>query len=181
MIPIKTTAVMGPKIHALSPSLLPQPPKFQPYSFLSNLAPTHVGKPNSRTLKVSCIKGRDRFTDEVLAAELGREIKKLNSNIAQREEALKKSREVLFAEVCNFTGLKSEDLKKKWKRMNEDEKWDLTKGFIAKWSAHFHPLSAKSVKEMVEEYVGQSNESSNSASGKLFPDLRKLLGFNWDS
>ncbi|KAI3445828.1 hypothetical protein Pfo_002493 [Paulownia fortunei] len=180
MVPIKATAKLGPRIFTLSPNLLPQPKNFQPHPFPSSLTPTHLVKYSSnppRTLKISCSKEKENLTDEMLAVELGLEIKKLNSNIVQREEALKKSRELLFTEVCNFMGLRSEDLKNKWRRMNEEERWVLAKGFVAEWSAHFHPLSARSVKEMVEEYLGQSNESSDSVSSKLFPDLRKLLGF----
>lgn len=185
LIPIKATAKMGPRIQTLSPNLLPQPTKFQTHPFPSSLTPTHIAKSSSnkqRTLKISCSnKDKESLADEMLEVELGLEIKKLNSDIVQREEALKKSRELLFTEMCNFMGLKSEDLKKKWRKMNEEERWVLVKGFVAEWSAHFHPLSARSVKEMVEEYVSQSNVFSDSVSGKLFPDLRKLLGFSRNS
>lgn len=80
--------------------------------------------------------------------------------------------------MSDFVGLKSEDLKKKWRRMNDAEKWVLVQGFVAEWSAHFHPLSARSVKELVEEHVGGSHESSDSVSLNLLPDFRKLFGLD---
>ncbi|KAK4438064.1 hypothetical protein Salat_0140500 [Sesamum alatum] len=175
---------MGSRIQTLSPNLLPQRTKFEPYPFPSNFAPTHLAKPSSnppRTLRISCSKEKEGLTDEMLAVELGIEIKKLNSHTVQRDEALKKSRELLFAEVCKFMGLKSDDLRKKWKRMNEEERWVLAKGFVTEWSAHFHPLSARSVKELVEEHLAKSNEFSDSVPSKLFPELRKFLGFPQNS
>lgn len=181
MIPIKATAKMGPslRIQTLSPNLLPQPTKFQ---FHQLPAPIKIAKHNSsppRTLAISCSKEKENLTDEILAVELGLQIKKLKSDAVQREEALKKSRELLFTEMCDFMGLESEDLKKKWRRMNEDERLVVVRGFVAEWSAHYHPLSAKSVKEMVEEYVqAQSIQSSDSLSGKFFSDFTKFLGFS---
>ncbi|KAL0384375.1 UNVERIFIED_CONTAM: hypothetical protein Sradi_2831800 [Sesamum radiatum] len=180
MIPIKATAKMGSRIQTLLPNLLPQPTKFQPHPFPSNPAPTHLVEPTTnplRSLRISCSKEKEGLTDELLAVELGIEIKKLNSHTVQRDEALKKSRELLFTELCKFMGLKSDDLRKKWKRMTEEERWVLAKGFVTEWSAHFHPLSARSVKELVEEHLGKSNEFSDSIPSNLFPDLRKLLGF----
>ncbi|KAG8368558.1 hypothetical protein BUALT_Bualt15G0058000 [Buddleja alternifolia] len=178
MIPIKATPKMGTKLQSLPHNLLQQPTKFRTHPFPSNPTPPHLSKSLPRTLKISCSKDKESLTDETLALELGLEIKKLNTNAIQREEALNKSRELLFTEVSNFAGLKSEDLKKKWKKMNEDEKWGLAKGFVAEWSAHFHPLSAKSVKDMVEEYLDLNDEVSDTVSGNLFPDLRKMLGFS---
>ncbi|KAL0422467.1 UNVERIFIED_CONTAM: hypothetical protein Slati_3269600 [Sesamum latifolium] len=166
---------MGSRIQTLLPNLLPQPTKFQPHPF-----PSHLVEPSSnapRTLRISCSKEKEGLTDELLAVELGIEIKKLNSHTVQRDEALKKSRELLFTELCKFMGLKSDELRKKWKRMTEEERWVLAKGFVTEWSAHFHPLSARSVKELVEEHLGKSNEFSDSVPSNLFPDLRKLLGF----
>lgn len=176
MIPIiKATPKMAATVHCLSPNLLPQTTKFQ--TFASSLTPTRFVKPSCRTLKISCSKEEENLSDEMLVAELGLEIKKLNTKNVQREEALKKSRELLFAEMCDFMGLKSDDLKKKWRRMNEEERGVLAKGFVGAWSAQFHPLSARSVKEMVDEYLGQSNDFS----GNFFPELGKFLGFHQNS
>lgn len=81
--------------------------------------------------------------------------------------------------MSDFAGLKSEDLKKKWCRMNDAEKWVLVKGFVAEWSKHFHPLSARSIKELVEEHVSVSHDDfSESVSANLLPDFRKLFGFH---
>ncbi|KAL3621028.1 hypothetical protein CASFOL_035940 [Castilleja foliolosa] len=167
------------QFHALPLNLLPQPPKSHPYPFI----PSILNPPRKTLTKVSCRKEnkKENLTDdELLAFELSLEIQKLSSQMVQREEALEKSRAILFAEVCNFTGLKSEDLKNKWRKMNEDERRGLILGFVAEWSDHFHPLSAKSVKEMVDEYLGKNNEFSDKpvSSDDFFPDLRKLLGFS---
>ncbi|GFP86990.1 hypothetical protein PHJA_000842800 [Phtheirospermum japonicum] len=121
----------------------------------------------------------------MLAVELSLEIHKLSSQIVQREEALKKSREVLFAEVCNFTRMKSEDLKNKWRKMNEDERLGLVLRFFEEWSNHFHPSHVKSVMQMVDEYLGKNNEfpdnSFSISSDDIFTDLRKLMGFSGNS
>ncbi|GFP86838.1 hypothetical protein PHJA_000827600 [Phtheirospermum japonicum] len=185
MVPIKATATKFTSVirfHALSPNLLPQTPKSHSYPFL----PSTLNPPRKSLTKISCRKEnkRENLTDdEMLAVELSLEIQKLSSLMVQREEALEKSREILFAEVCNFTGLKSEDLKNKWRKMNEDERRGLVLGFVAEWSDHFHPLSAKSVMEMVDEYLGKNNEFSDNpvSSDDFFTDLRKLLGFSGNS
>lgn len=75
----------------------------------------------------------------------------MNTQMIQKEEALKKSKELLFVEFCHYTGLKSEEMKKKWKKFSEEEQWDLVKSFVLEWGAHFHPLSARSVKELVDD------------------------------
>ena len=96
----------------------------------------------------------------------------------QREDAFRKSKELLFAEIFDFTRLKSEDFSSKWRRMDDDEKLVLVRGFVAEWSAHFHPLSARSVKELVEEYVAGMTDLSD--SGNLLSGLGKLFGFGSD-
>lgn len=95
---------------------------------------------------------------------------------------MNKSREILFGEVCEYLGLKADEAKHKWRNMNEDEKWALVKGFVSEWAANFHPLSARSAKEMVEEYLRDDKPSSSanlpsSASG-IFPGLKRILGFS---
>lgn len=177
---------MGPKIlYTSSPNLLPQFTKSQTHSFLSNPVPIQAKSLHlnlnlnpRRTLKISCIKEKEPTTDETMAAELNLQIKNLNTSMLQREEALKRSREILFGEVSNFTGLQPEDLRKKWRRMGEEERWVLVNGFVSEWSAYFHPLSARSVKEMVEQHLGEEDEISDSVSGNMFPDFGKLLGFS---
>ena len=81
------------------------------------------------------------------------EKKKIPTHLAQRVEAMRKSRELLFTELCNYLQLKPEELKNKLGKMNEEEKWVLVRGFVSEWSVYFHPLSARSVKELVEEHL----------------------------
>ncbi|XP_075521535.1 uncharacterized protein LOC142554743 [Primulina tabacum] len=177
---------MDPKILlTISSTLLPQFTKSQTHPFVSNPTPAKSLQFNHnprRAFKISCIKKKEPTTDETLPAELSLHIKNLNNGALQREEALKKSRELLFIEVNNFTRLQPEDLRKKWRRMDEEEIWVLANGFVSEWSAHFHQLSARSVKEMVEEYLAEEGEfldsGSISASRNLFPDFGKLLGFS---
>ncbi|KAL2513527.1 uncharacterized protein Fot_27556 [Forsythia ovata] len=169
---------MALRFHLLSTKLLPQATNFQTHTFPSTAA--YFVKLNSNFLnnhKISCT-NEEISNDEMLAVELDLEISKLNTHMVQREEALKKSRELLFTELCNFMALKSEDLKKKWERMNEEEKWVLAKVFVTEWSARFHPLSAKSVKEMVDEHLVEEKPSSIAASNKFFPNFGKLIGFS---
>lgn len=94
---------------------------------------------------------------------------------------MKKSKELLFTELCQYLGLKEEEVKKKWRKMDEEEKWGLVRGFVSEWSVNFHPLSSRSVKEMVEEYLQDENPSSAaSCPPSLFPELKKLMGFSQD-
>ncbi|KAK2990932.1 hypothetical protein RJ640_000211 [Escallonia rubra] len=70
--------------------------------------------------------------------------------------------------------------KKKWKKLDEDSKWVLAKEFVSEWGANFHPLSAKSVKEMVDEHLIGDNPSpilspaSHPVITSLFADLKIL-------
>ena len=96
---------------------------------------------------------------------------------------MSKSRELLFGELCEYLGLKEDEAKLRWSKMDEDEKWVLVKGFVAEWGAHFHPLSARSTKEMVEEYLRQrkGNPTQNSPpppSSVLFPGFERMIGFS---
>ncbi|CAA2964449.1 Hypothetical predicted protein [Olea europaea subsp. europaea] len=179
---INPTPKMALRFHLLSAKLLPQPTNFHthPFPSSSSAAATYFIKFNStprKSLKISCT-NEEISSDDMLAVELDLEISKLNTNMLQTEEALKKSRELLFTELCNFMGLNSVDLKKKWERMNEEEKWVLAKGFVTEWSAHFHPLSAKSVKEMVNEHLVEEKPLKVAASTKFFPNFGKLMGFS---
>ena len=107
------------------------------------------------------------------------EVAKINTHLLQREEALKKSKELLFTEMCQYLALKGEEVKKKWRKMDEEEKWVLVKEFVSEWSMNFHPLSARSVKEMVEEYLQEDNPSApKSSPSVLFPGLKRIMGFS---
>ncbi|KAL1534435.1 hypothetical protein AAHA92_30611 [Salvia divinorum] len=173
MILIKATTQIAPtptiRFQTLSPNPLPA-------LHTSRFGPTRP----RRALRISCTKETETPSEQLLAAEFSLEIKRLNSEIAQREDAFRKSKELLFAEISDFAGLNSEDFSSKWRRMDDDEKLVLVRGFVAEWSAHFHPLSARSVKELVEEYVAGMSEFSDSASGNLFSGFRKLFGFHSD-
>ncbi|GER43280.1 DnaJ / Sec63 Brl domains-containing protein [Striga asiatica] len=144
---------------------------------LSPLPKLHFFAPsalNLKALKISCRGEKEEIpADDALAAELNLEINKLNSSSAHREEAFRKSREILFAEVCKFTGVLSADLERKWRRMNEGERWAMAKGFVSVWGDRFHPLSARSVKDMMDEYLRKEDEP---VSIDLLPGLKKLLG-----
>lgn len=91
---------------------------------------------------------------------------------------MKKSKELLFTELCQYLALKGEEVKKKWRKMDDEDKWVLVKGFVSEWSESFHPLSARSVKEMVEEYLQEENPSPKSSPSSLFPGLKKMMGFS---
>ncbi|KAG6762538.1 hypothetical protein POTOM_033046 [Populus tomentosa] len=109
---------------------------------------------------------------------LATEVAKINTHLVQREEAMKKSRELLFNELCNYLALDKEEVKKKWSKMDQEERRVLVKGFVNEWSANFHPLSARSVKEMIEEYLHEEKTSSNSSRSMLFPGLKRIMGFS---
>ncbi|KDO67972.1 hypothetical protein CISIN_1g0313212mg, partial [Citrus sinensis] len=44
---------------------------------------------------------------------------------------------------------------------------------------NFHPLSARSVKDMLEEYLHDERQPSSSGF-VLFPGLKKIMGFSHD-
>ena len=100
--------------------------------------------------------------------------------VQQTEEAMKKSKQLLFTELCNYLGLRTEEMMKKWRNMEEEDKWVLVKGFVSEWGVNFHPLSVRSVKEMVEEHLVEDNLASQSSSVSLLPGLKKIIGFPLD-
>lgn len=89
---------------------------------------------------------------------------------------MKQSREFLFTELCQYLSLKEEEVNKKWRKMKEEEKWVLVKGFVNNWGVNFHPLSVRSVVEMVDEYLQDEKSSSG-----MFPGLKRMLGFSQDT
>lgn len=122
------------------------------------------------------------INDGGLASELAKEAAKMNGVLVQREEAMEKSRELLFIELCEYLNLRAEEVKKRWVKMDEEEKRGLVKGFVSEWGVNFHPLSARSVKELVEDYLHEdedpSPKSPSSSSSALFPTLKKIMGFS---
>lgn len=91
---------------------------------------------------------------------------------------MEKSRELLFIEMCQYLGMGSEEVKRRWGNMGDEEKWVLVKGFVSEWAVNFHPLSAKSVKEMVEEHLNEDDPSPHPSLSPLFPGLTWMfMGF----
>ncbi|KAL3576253.1 hypothetical protein D5086_021536 [Populus alba] len=117
-------------------------------------------------------------SDADLASDLASEVAKINIHLVQQEEAMKKSRELLFAELCKYLALDKEEVKRKWSKMDQEEKRVLIKGFVDEWGVNFHPLSARSVKEMIEEYLHERKPPSHSSGSMLFPGLKRIMGFS---
>ncbi|KAJ7946816.1 Mediator of RNA polymerase II transcription subunit like [Quillaja saponaria] len=160
---------MALRILDVSTKIPPLPPKSLAHPF-----PSIIPFSYKLQTRISCT---NSVSDSQLASELAMKVAKINTQLLQREEAMEKSKELLFTELCHYLALKSEEVKKKWRKMDEDEKWVLVKGFVTEWDTNFHPLSARSAKEMVEEYVREENSSAKSSS-ILFPGLQKITGFS---
>ena len=163
--------LMALRVPFLSSIITPLPQKLHPSTFSSTTLLSN--KPRTQIL---CAK--KKISDAELASDLALEVAKINTHFVQREEAMKKSKELLFTELCQYLALKGEEVKMKWRKMDEEEKWVLVKGFVSDWSMDFHPLSARSVKEMVEEYLLEENPSAKSSLSVLFPGLKRLMGFS---
>ncbi|KAJ0010351.1 hypothetical protein Pint_33518 [Pistacia integerrima] len=153
---------MALRINFLLPNTIPKSQNFQP----------QLAKP-----KIQMLCTKNNLSDAELASDLATEVAKMNTHLVQKEEAMKKSKELLFTEFCQYLGLKEEDARKKWRKIKEEEKWDLVKGFVSEWSVNFHPLSARSVKEMLQEYLHQVEEKPFTSSGNVF---KRILGFSED-
>lgn len=123
------------------------------------------------------------MNDSELAKELAREIGKANTISEQRREAMKKSGEILWGEFCRHMDLKEDEMRNKWKKIDEDEKLSLVREFVDEWSGDFQPLSVRFVKEMVEEECLNSDKTTESSSSSmssfsgLFPGLKRIIGF----
>jgi hypothetical protein len=161
---------MAVRIPFLFSTITPQEHKCRPQPFPSTTLLSD--KPRTR---ISCV---NKISDAELSSNLASEVAKINTHLAQREEAMKKSKELLFTELCHYLALQGDEAKKKWRKMDEEERLVLVKGFVTEWSANFHPLSARSVKEMVEEYLQEENPSSTSSPSLLFPGLQRIMGFS---
>ncbi|XP_015892478.1 uncharacterized protein LOC107426731 [Ziziphus jujuba] len=169
---------MALKIILLYPEFSQRPRIFHSLSFQSSTFFSNRAKTLAQCSK-------KKINNGGLASDLAKEVARMNSVLVQREEAMEKSRELLFRELCEYLNLKAEEVKKRWGKMDDEEKWALAKGFLSEWGASFHPLSARSVKELVEEYLRKedpspksSSSSSSSSSSALFPTLKKIMGFS---
>ncbi|KAF5195949.1 trichome birefringence-like [Thalictrum thalictroides] len=134
-----------------------------------------------KRFNLSCKK--DNISDAELAAGLAAEMAKIKTQSLQKEEAMKKSKELLFKEFCKYLDLETEEVKQRWIKMDDTEKLVWAKGFVSDWGESFHPLSSKSVKELVEEILVEENPNpiiSSSSSGISAIDLnslKKMIGF----
>ncbi|CAA7034810.1 unnamed protein product [Microthlaspi erraticum] len=139
---------------------------------------------SSRRMRKPKKKKKKSMSDSELAKDLAREIGKANTVSEQRREAMKKSGEILWGEFCRHVDLKEEEMRMKWRKIGEEEKFLLVREFVDEWGVDFQPLSVRSVKEMVEEeclvsdktFEPPSSMSPPSFSG-LFPGLKRIIGF----
>ncbi|KAG5526179.1 hypothetical protein RHGRI_032454 [Rhododendron griersonianum] len=161
---------MALTIHLLYPQIPPYPFNFQTHPL------THL-RSRAKPPKISCTKTSKSsdFSSELLA----KEVEKMNTQLAQREEAMKKSRNLLFSELSKYLGLRPEELKMRLREMEEEDKWVLVRGFVSEWGVDFHPLSARSVKEMVEEHLAEDNPPPPPVASTpvFFPGLKKMIGY----
>ncbi|XP_010254655.1 PREDICTED: uncharacterized protein LOC104595572 [Nelumbo nucifera] len=164
---------MALRAPSFCPQILSQPVKFESQPF-----PSTICLRNSRKVPILC---SNSIGDAELAADLAEEVARININSLEREEAMKKSRELLFGEFCKYHGLKAEEVKKRWGKVDEEEKLNMIQGFVSEWSVAFHPLSSRSVKELVEEHLAEEVPSPISYSSSLFPALKRIMGFSSDN
>ncbi|KAK2662791.1 hypothetical protein Ddye_001365 [Dipteronia dyeriana] len=153
---------MALRINLLFPNTLPQSLKFQ----------SNPNRPRTLTLCTSSNSSSD--------SELASDLAKINTHLLHKQEAMKKSKELLFTDLCQFLDLKEEQVKNKWSKIDEDEKWDLVKGFVSEWGVNFHPLSPRSIKELIEEYLLEEEKqpspfSTSTTASLLFSGLKRLM------
>lgn len=133
--------------------------------------------------KISCSNSNPNINNMELEMGLAIEIEKMKTQMLQTQEAMKKSRNLLYAELCLYLGLGKEDLKRKWEKMEENDKLVLVQEFVSDWGINFHPLSVKSVKELVDQNLFHDNDNDDNlsqdslSSSVLFSGLKKLMGF----
>ncbi|WJX26414.1 hypothetical protein P8452_15338 [Trifolium repens] len=145
------------------------------------ISPTTFSTHNKPKTQISCTKNTNTniISDASLASEFAEKASIISVRMKQAEEAMTKSRKILFKEFCGYLQLNEEEAKLKWNKMGEDEKLVLVNGFVKELGEFFHPLSAKSTKELVEEYLVQENlppKSPPPLSSTLFP-FDSIIGF----
>jgi len=133
--------------------------------------------PKPKPPRISCTKNNNN-NDASLASEFAEKASVINVRAKQADEAMRKSRKIVFKELSEYLELNEEDAKLKWKKMGEDEKWVLVNGFVKELGQFFHPLSEKATKELVEEYLLQENQlpEASQISYPLFP-FDSIIGF----
>ncbi|KNA08879.1 hypothetical protein SOVF_158720 [Spinacia oleracea] len=133
----------------------------------------------------------NKISDADLASDFASEVNKLNTQSEERENAMMRSKQLLFSDLCNYLQMNPEDVRNKWRSLSPDEKLGLVKGFVSDWGLNFHPLSPKSVQDLVEEFVvkdtkekenpeiRQKDEDVKSSSDVFLPTLKRLImGFS---
>lgn len=99
---------MAFRIHLFSPKTLPQSQNFQNY-------------PKRPKTQIVCAsnnkKNNKKRSDAELASDLATEVGKINTHLAQKEEAMKKSKELLFTEFCQYLALERDEVKKEWRKI----------------------------------------------------------------
>ncbi|KAK3414057.1 hypothetical protein EUGRSUZ_I02564 [Eucalyptus grandis] len=159
---------MALRIHALPLHALPRPPKYR-------LRPLRFDPRKSLPASVSC-RAKGPTGDAEIASALAEEVARVHAQKKQKDEALGKGRALLFAELCGYFSLGENELRRRWERMEDGERRDMAAEFVSNWSADFHPLSARSVVEMVEEHLRQEKKPSFSNDSAFFPSLKRLMG-----
>ncbi|WVY92675.1 hypothetical protein V8G54_031763 [Vigna mungo] len=131
------------------------------------------------TTRISCTAAGDGgISDARLASEFAVRVARMNAQSLKADEAMRKSRKLLFGELCEYMCLNEEQAQDKWSSMDEDEKLVLVEAFLKEWGSHFHPLSARSTKEMLEEYLRQGNAPPKPpSSSSFFSGLNRIIGF----
>ncbi|PWA78698.1 hypothetical protein CTI12_AA213160 [Artemisia annua] len=141
-------------------------------------------KPTQKKHQISC----SSSSPDELSLQLSTQIKKLKTQKLQTQEAMKKSKKLLYTELCLFLGLSQDELKRKWEKMEENDKLVLAQEFVkSDWAFNFHPLSVKSVKELVDQHLlhdndgGMKDDNDSANNSILFSGLKKLMGFSDDN
>ncbi|KVI08546.1 hypothetical protein Ccrd_013085 [Cynara cardunculus var. scolymus] len=116
-------------LNLLPPHHLLQFTKFQTHPFLH--CPNTPPK-----LQISCSSSSSNsnsssIVDIELVMDLATEIEKMNAQTVQTQEAMKASRKLLYAELGLYLGLGKEELRRKWEKMEQDEKWILAEEFVS--------------------------------------------------
>ncbi|KAL5988388.1 hypothetical protein ACLOJK_036152 [Asimina triloba] len=146
------------------PSHHPFLPKSLNYS---SPLPSPIRKTTTSHLLLCGSSRKPIISDSELASELA-------ARVERRKEAMKKSRDLLFGDFCSYLGLGADDTRVRWRGAGQEERLDWIRGFVVEWGASFHPLSLKSVKEMVEECVGEGNPHPPQVSVSPFSGFERL-------
>ncbi|KAL1289433.1 hypothetical protein HN51_057606 [Arachis hypogaea] len=166
---------------ALRIHVIPTPRLFSSSSSSTPIT-THLFSARLNT-RISCTKNNNNnssnkgISDATLATELGIRITGIRSRVKQTEQAINKSRHLLFRHLCEYMGLNEDNAKLQWTKMEDSQKWALVQGFVAEWGALFHPLSARSTKDMVEEYLKQGNGTGTGAGNPSTDSASSLVHF----